>query len=295
MASLIDTPFLPTVVACLAAGLVLGLLARLATSPLPASLIPAVVFLAAYVTTYQKVPGFPPVGSTNKIFYVAVFGTALGLLVDLLALTGRAGGRLAGALARLGALAVPIAIAAWIALPRFVNPDPEFLLPFAALVIGGAAALWRLWSVALLQRMDGGEMVASAMLASLALGFAPIALFGASSTSLGLCLGFAVGLAAASLLALLWPRGFGATALLGAGSGLLAVVDTVALITQRVDWLALALLLAVLVTGQWGARLLLRSSGRPGWLHRLSAALLSAVPVPLIVAMLFLRHPNPIG
>jgi hypothetical protein len=295
MAALIDNPFAPTLLVCLAAGLALSLLARLGTSPLPASLVAPVVFLVAYVASYQDVPDFPPVGSTNKIFFIALAGTVAGIVVDLVTLSSRLAGRSVLFFRRFCETAAPPAVAIWIGLPRFAELNTDFLLALAGLAIGGIAVLWRLDAVAATDRPDGGEMVATAMLAALSLGFAPIALFGASSTSFGLCLGLAAGLAASALVALAWPRRFGSSAILGAGSGLLAVVDTVTLITQKVDWLALLVSLSVLFAGQVGARVLL-PSGRPGVrMRRLTVALLGAAPVPVIVAILFLRHPNPIG
>lgn len=292
MAGLLDNPFAPTLLGCLAAGLLLSLLARLSATAIPASLVAPAVFLVGYVSIYQRVPGFPPVGSTSKVFYVAVIGTAVGLALDL-------GSRFRpGAALRLRRgceVAAPAAVAAWIGLPRLADATPDFLVTVVSLAIGGAVTLRRLDAIASAEGADGGEMPATAMLGVLALGFAPIALFGASSTSLGLCLGLAVGLGAAALVALAAPRGFGAAAILGAGAGLLAVIDTVTLITQRVDMLALPVLLLVLIAGQLGARVFL-PSGRPGMrVRRLMVAAMSAAPVLAIVAILFLRHPNPIG
>ena len=54
-------------------------------SPWSELLLPA-IFLAAYCLVYNKVPAFPPVGAVNKIFYVAVLGTVVGVAVDLLKL-----------------------------------------------------------------------------------------------------------------------------------------------------------------------------------------------------------------
>lgn len=295
MSSLIDNPFAPTILACLAVGLAVSLLARLSASALGASLVAPIVFIVGYVSIYQKLPGFPPVGSTSKIFFVAVIGTIAGLALDLVSRPKQAGRRGTLRLRRLCEIAAPAAAAVWIGLPRFAEPTPGFQLTLAALVVGGAVTLWRLDAVASADAADGGEMVATAMLAALALGFAPIALFGASSTSLGLCLGLAVGLAASALVALAAPRGFGAAAILGAGTGLLAVIDTVTLITQRVDMLALLVLLCVLIAGQFGARILLPPV-RPGFrLRRLTIAIMGASPVLVILAILVLRHPNPIG
>ena len=48
------------------------------------SIVSPSVFLASYVLTYQQVPTFPPVGATNKIFYIAVVSTIIGVILDLL-------------------------------------------------------------------------------------------------------------------------------------------------------------------------------------------------------------------
>ena len=292
MAGLLDNPFAPTVLACCGFGLVLSLFARLSASPIPASLVSPVVFLVGYVSIYQRVPAFPPIGSTSKVFYVTAIGAAIGLGLDLALLLKP---RAAVPLRRLCEIATPAAIAAWIGLPRFADPALSFLLTLAGLAIGGAVTLRRLDAIASARGEDGGEMPATTMLATLALGFAPIALFGASSTSFGLCLGLAVGLAVAALVALVVPRGFAATAILSAGAGFLAVIDTVTLITQRVDILALLVLLLVLIAGQFGARVFLPPR-RPGRrLRALIVTAMSASPVLAIVAILFLRHPNPVG
>jgi len=123
--------------------------------------------------------------------------------------------------------------------------------------------------------------------------FAPIALFGGSSTSVGLCLGLTAGLAVGAGFALLWPMKLRLTAVLGAGSGLLAVIDTVTLITQRADPIALLLFLTVLAAGQVGASWLLPTA-RPGpRLRGIAQTLMAATPIVVIVALLFLRHDSP--
>jgi len=53
---------------------------------------------------------------------------------------------------------------------------------------------------------NGGGVAGTAMLASLLLGFAPVALFGGSSTSMMLCLAAVAGLAAVALWELVIPR-----------------------------------------------------------------------------------------
>jgi hypothetical protein len=85
MKDLLDSPFTPTIVACLIAGLAVGGAARLLRSALLANLAAPVTFLVAYYETYNKIPSFPPVGSTNKIFYIAIAAAAIGVALDLLA------------------------------------------------------------------------------------------------------------------------------------------------------------------------------------------------------------------
>jgi hypothetical protein len=103
-----------------------------------------------------------------------------------------------------------------------------------------------------------GSIVGTAMLMALLLAFAPIALLGGSSTSLMLCLAAVAGLAAVAVWELVAPRGaFGASAVFGVGCGLLAMINTVTLITRQVDFAALALLLLIPYAGKVCARFLL--------------------------------------
>ena len=96
------------------------------------------------------------------------------------------------------------------------------------------------------------------MLTALMLAFAPVALLGGSSTSLMLCFVTVAGLGAVAIWEFLIPReAFGASSILGAGSGFLAVVSTVTLITRQIDSVGLALLLLIPYAGQLGAWLLL--------------------------------------
>ncbi len=294
-----DDPILVAAVLCFLLGVVLGGLSRLAGGRALASLVVPAVFLAGYVATYQQVPTFPPIGSVNKIFYIGVAATMVGLALDLAPATPRL-------LHRGLEVVLPVLIAGWIALPRLSSPDPALVATILALWIGGAAVLWRLDTAGSIgapqgtgkvveraaEAADGSGLVAIAMLMAIALGFAPVALAGASSTSLMLCVALVAGWGAAALWELIVPRGaFAASALLGGAGGLLAVIDTVVLITRHADMLALALLLPVLVCGQLGARLLLPSQVR-GRLRQVLVALMAAAPVPVVVAVLLLRHPD---
>jgi hypothetical protein len=139
-------------------------------------------------------------------------------------------------------LRLPLLIVAWIGFPRFAKPDIELIATAPGLWLGGTALLWRLEIVATAPaERNGSSIVGTAMLMALMLAFAPIALLGGSSTSLMLCLATVAGLATVALWELILPRNaFGASAAFGVGGGVLAMIDTVTLITRHVDLAALA-------------------------------------------------------
>jgi hypothetical protein len=129
------------------------------------------------------------------------------------------------------------------------------------------------------------------MLMALLLAFAPVALLGGSSTSLMLCLAAVAGLAAATLWELVVTRGaFGTSAVFGVGCGLLAMIDTVTLITREVDLVALALLLLIPYAGEVSARLLLPQNRFRGRVRQVLVGTLAASPILLVMAVLLLRH-----
>jgi hypothetical protein len=290
MDTLFDSPFTPALLAGSLVGLVLSMLARLWQSPVSANLVPPAVFLAAYYETYAKIPDFPPVGSTNKVFYAALGGAVVGLVLDLLA-ERRA---IQGVVGRAAIVVVAVLIALWIALPRLASADTGLLVLLACVMLGGAVLLLLVAALAAADPPAGGAMVGWAVFAALPGVFAPIALFGGSSTSVGLCLGLAAGLAMCALVSLFAPRALGLAAILGAGGGLLAVIDTVALITRRVDLLALAVFLVAPIAGRVGAGLLPRRAWAGPRLRAIIAGLFAAAPVAAILVLLFLRHESPL-
>ena len=85
-------------------------------------------------------PPFPPVGATNKIFYIALVATLIGLVLDLLRLTLD--------YAKLVAVILPLSIVGWIGFPRFVQPDINVMATSLGLCVGGIVLLWRLDTVA---------------------------------------------------------------------------------------------------------------------------------------------------
>jgi len=209
-------------------------LARLSDLLMPAAL------LAAYWLTYNKVPPLPPVGAVNKVFYVMAVGTAIGFAAELGA--PRA--------VRLLALLQPVAAAFYIGSPRLGIASWEVALAAIAgmavmgmvLLRGGASA--------------EGDVKRCGVIAVLALGFAPIALLGASSSSFQLCLMFAAGCFGILVVHSVKPAfRFGGASSIGALGGLIAIADTVVLITRKADLIALAVLALCVVLPAFSERI----------------------------------------
>lgn len=197
-------------------------------------LVPA-SFLVAYWLVYNKVPSFPPVGAVNKIFFVAVIGTALGVLVEAI----RRGG-----FGRALVLAQPIASAAYIGTSRLPDALPEV----AVAALWGLLAMYGLSGGTGTTEDESGTRRAT-LLGIACAGFAPIALLGASSSSFQLSLLFAAAIAAIVTANISNPDfGFRSASLLGGAGGMIAAAQTVTLITRKTDMLALAVFTLVFVT-----------------------------------------------
>ena len=282
---MLDNPIMGAALSCFLLGLALSGLARLAPTAAVQSLVSPAIFLTSYLLAYQRVPPFPPIGATSKIFYIALGATLVGFILDLLAIRR---------LDRVLALIVPGLIAGWIGLPRFTSGDLDVVATASALWFGGSAVLWRLDAVSKAPtECNGGSVVGTAMLMSLMLGFAPVALLGGSSTSAMLCFAAVAGLGAVAIWELAFPReALCTSSFLGAGSGFLAVVCTVTLITQQIDLAALALLLLIPYMGQVGAWLLLPPNRIRGRVRQVLVGLIAASPVVVVTAILLVRHPD---
>jgi len=282
---ILNNPFAPVLAVSLVAALVLAVIARLTRSCFVATLAAPMVFLVAYVATYQKIPPFPPVGASNKVFYVALVATLALLAFDAIGRVPRS------ALA----VAASLLAAAWVGSTKLAAPDATTLTLFVVLVAGGGVGLWGLDRLATLSSPLGGGAAALAGLAAVSVLSAPTLLFGGSSTGVGLCLGLAAGAALLSTENLGVRRVLAPAAMLGAGSGLAASLDTIALVTRRADPFALALIALAPFLGPWAVRRLppaLRNHPLVGWIVS-GLAVLS--PLPVIMALLLLRHENPLG
>lgn len=239
-------------------------------------LIPLGFFLS-YWLTYNRLPSFPPVGAVNKVFYLAAAGTILGLGVEW------AGSRALG----LSLLAVmPVASAAYIG-------DKIFLTqPFGLIVaaLAGAAVLYALYREAQLA-YEGSNLRPAIMLAVASAGFAPIAFMGASSSSLQLSLGVAFGIAGIVFWHLFRPEyRFGWGSLVGGAGGMIAVAQTVALITRKIDLPALAVLSLVFLVPAISRGILDHLAKAKPAVATLVFGVLCLVPTVAAVAVLLARN-----
>jgi hypothetical protein len=232
MELIVNSPFTPVLASCVVTALALAGAARGTRSPWVATLAAPVIFLVSYVVTYQKIPTFPPVGAANKVFYVALAITVAAAALDVVGRVPR------WALA----CAASLLAAGWVGPKKLADPDSVTLALFVALVAGGGVALWGLDRLATLAPPFGGAAPALAGLAAVSALSAPTLLFGGSSTGVGLCLGLAAGAALLSAENVGVGRVLGSAAMLGAGGGLLASLDTITLVTRRADPFALALI-----------------------------------------------------
>ncbi|TCN16901.1 hypothetical protein [Sinorhizobium americanum] len=263
-----DTPqeaiLIGTIAVSVAAFVFAGLRRVLGLDAAWIGLIISAAFLASYFLVYQKIPPLPPVGAVNKIFYLSLAGALLGFAADL---ADRP--RLAGWLA----LMQPLAAALYIGQSRLAAAPQEVVFAAAAGML----------SMTLLQREFGGSAAEDGakrtlLLAIFSTGFAPIALLGASSSSLQLCLMFAI-----TLLAIVaWSLGsddnpFATSALLGGAGGMLSVVYAVTLITRKADLLALAILALVFLVPE--------VARRTGWIDRLQSRMARLVAFGLLCAV----------
>jgi len=158
--------------------------------------------------------------------------------------------------------------------------------------LGGALVLWRIDGVAASAPAEGGGATALASLAALAGLAAPVALFGGSSTGVGLYLGVAVGAGLLSLALLRRTAPLGAPAAIGLGAGLIAPLDSLAIVSGKADVIALAL---GPFLGRDAVRRLPISQRSKPVVVWLVSGLATLSPSPVIVAPLFLRHDNPLG
>jgi len=276
-----NNPFLPIVAISAAVAAVFALVIGVTRFGALGALGTPVVFLVAYYLTYQKVPPFPPAGAANKVFYVGLVAAVLAAAFDAIPRDPVPAWTKAALAALVGVL--------WIGASQWSRGDLEFWSLSLAIVAGGGFALW----IVQLQNASAGPAPALSMLAALGALLAPVALFGGSSTSVGLCLGVAAGLALLSIAYLRAPK-LPNAAILAVGASLLALIDAIALVSRKADVPALALVALAPLVGLYASRLVFASARfRPLWVW-LASGLATLSPLVVVVALLFWRHESPL-
>lgn len=281
--TIFDNPIVMMVVVGLAVGLAGGILGCF-LAPI-GRLTPAAVFLTSYYFAYGTVPDFPPVASTGKVFYSVVVLAALGLLFDY--------GLKKRAVAVTCAAIAPALLIAWIGYNRLTNAFSVELAVIAVifLIVGALAFLWVHAVDSAPAGASRGPVASVSILLSLAVGYAPIALVGGSSTGLGLFAGFAAGLGGLGLALFIVPSmSLGWTGVLSGLGAVLAFNDSVTLINGKMDFPLLILLCLSLVLGQLIGLVLPRTQTKAVRLSQLVIGISTLIPSIAVVALAYLRH-----
>lgn len=238
----------------------------------------ALAVLASYWATF-RFPAFPPVGATNKLFYIVLIAAVAGFAADLIARRGWAG--LATAV-----LAGPFA-ALWIGAERGLEtPWPAGVA--VLLVVGVTAASgWTFHKTA----ERSSEIGASFLVLALAMAACAFIANSASSAQL------AGGLAAATGGFLLWnwPKArfpFNNAALAAALALTGGLATQLALFAPKLETLALAPLAALPFLVPLGARLIKGNSLVKQGLRPVAVGLICALPAAAAVLIVLFTMPD---
>jgi hypothetical protein len=248
----LDDPLGQAVATPFVVGAVLTLIVRAAFGPAWGGKLAVAGGAAGFIVGFavlQGVPTFPPPASVGKIFYLALFGGALGLAVDLLGATRKAGHALA--------FLLPAAALLWIAERRLGGTLSAGLV--ANLVVLFLASILVYWRVAATARgADAPENRSAGLFPAIlvlvaAAGLALLAVMGASAalSAMSVALAAAAGghLAVSGLFHLAGraPFRFDAIGAFGLAGALLAIGYVLVLFNEGASRVALALLLLVFV------------------------------------------------
>ncbi|WP_174073590.1 hypothetical protein [Rhizobium rhizogenes] len=283
IATIFDNPIVMMVVVGLAVGLAGGILGCFFT-PI-GRLTPASVFLASYYSAYGTIPDFPPIASTGKVFYSVIGLAAFGLLFDY--------GLKKRPVAAASAAIAPALLIAWIGYNRLTTAFSVELAVITVLftIVGAFAVLWVRAIDSAPADASRGPVASISILLSLAVGYAPIALVGGSSTGLGLFAGFAAGLGGLGLVQFIFPSvSLGWTGILSGLGAVLAFNDSVTLINGKMDFVLLILLCLSLILGQLvGLTLPRKQTGVPR-LSQIVIGISTLIPSIAVVCLAYLRH-----
>lgn len=238
----------------------------------------ALAVLASYWATF-RVPAFPPVGATNKLFYIVLIATIAGLAADLMAREGWAGRTVA-------LLAGPFA-ALWIGAEKGLETPWPSGVAVLIVVTVTAAAGWRYHA----QAKRSSEIGASILVLCLAMAACAFMSNAASSAQL------AGGLAAATGGFLLWnwpkARFVFNNAALGAALALIGgLAVQLALFVPKLETLALLPLAVIPFLVPLGARLVKGSGLVSQGLRPVVVGVICAVPAAAAVLIVFLTMPE---
>jgi hypothetical protein len=276
---IIQTVAIPLVVAFVATGL-LRLAGGSRRGSTVAGLGVGLGMLAAYGAIFA-IPGFPPAGATNKLFYVIAIGAAVGFVVDLLS-PPRIAPR---SLVVLGSLAGIV----WIAGDRALSEPWPAGLVVAILALVVAAGGWRLAG-----RPDK-PVEGGAVLLVAAIALALCALLGNTISSAQL--GGATAAALGGFLLWNWPGprfALGGGVLLPAMALLAAMTAQIALFT-RIEPYALLPLALVFVADLAARRLSLGTGRMARALQPIVLGLIAALPAAATVALVYITTPQSSG
>ena len=276
---IVQTVAIPIVVAFVVAGL-LRLVGGSQRGSAVAGLSVGLGILTAYWLIFA-IPDFPPIGSTNKLFYVVAFATAVGFLVDLIALP-KIATRLLVALSGIAGIL-------WIGgNTALTEPWPAGLVVVALVIVAAGGG----WQVAGRpdRPVDGGAVLLVA-----AIGLSASAFFGFTISTAQLA-----GATAAALGGFLlwnWPKPrflLGGGVLLPVIAMLAAVATQLALFT-KVEAYALIPLALVFFADIATRRLQLGSGAIATALRPIVLAIVAAIPAAATVALVYLTTPQSSG
>lgn len=265
---LLQGVLLPVAVAVIVTGVIRYGLGEARSSVLAAAAI-GIAFVAGYAMTIGW-PGFPPRTSGQKIGYIVLFATVIGIAIDVAGAAAR--------LSRVVMIAAPVLIVGWLGWRVISGFDVTGMLPHAILIAAGIAVFNRL-SVS--YERSSTPLV---MLLAACVGGAAIAFIGASGS-----IAQVFGTAAAAIGGYLlwnWPKArfpLGSAGLL-AGGGVFVALASAMILFSETSPLAAIFLLPVFFAPLVADRLPLRDRDA---LAPIVLGLVAAVPVVIGIVIAF--------